>query len=167
MLEMVYKWSDGWVVAWMEGVGMNKDESFTWTVFLPPLVTMLSELVGYWNAWKEIAFQISGIFWMIRSSGGQLILDWYQFQTSTLLPARSTTCAAGSDSAIPSSPKGFTCKSFSLSKVGECVYSILWRRMKKSLKIKVKNIVCQLITWNRFGTLNIWLGFDHFTSRSC
>ena len=75
MLEMVYKWSDGWVVAWMEGVGMNKDESFTWTVFLPPLVTMLSELVGYWNAWKEIAFQISGIFWMIRSSGGQLILD--------------------------------------------------------------------------------------------
>ena len=75
MLEMVYKWSDGWVVAWMEGVGMNKDESFTWAVFLPPLVTMLSELVGYWNAWKEIAFQISGIFWMIWSSGGQLILD--------------------------------------------------------------------------------------------
>ena len=56
-------------------VGMNKDESFTWAVFLPPLVTMLSELVGYWNAWKEIAFQISGIFWMILSSGGQLILN--------------------------------------------------------------------------------------------
>ena len=47
---------------WLDGgVGMNKDESFTWAVFLPPLVTMLSELVGYWNAWKE--FFSSSDFW--------------------------------------------------------------------------------------------------------
>ena len=54
----------GWMGGWLDGgVGMNKDESFTWAVFLPPLVTMLSELVGYWNAWKEIAFLgFSGYF---------------------------------------------------------------------------------------------------------
>ena len=42
--------------------------------------------------------------------------------------------------------KGFHLQKFLPVKGWRCVYSILWRRMKKSLKIKVKNIVCQLIT---------------------
>ena len=51
---------------------MNKDEYFTCAVFLPPLVTMLSELVGYWNAWIKIAFQISVFFWMVWILDGTL-----------------------------------------------------------------------------------------------
>ena len=44
---------------------------FTCAVFFPPLVTMLRELVGYWNACKKVAFQTSGFCSVIwRSDDG-------------------------------------------------------------------------------------------------
>ena len=85
--------------------------------------------------------QCSVSWWGIGMPGIKLPKVWSDLystlscQTSTLLPPRSTSWA-GADSDISTSAKVFTCNIFSSCERSECA---VWRRMKKSLKIKVKN----------------------------
>ena len=97
----------------------SNNESLTCAVFLPPLVTMLSELVGYWNACNRC---ISSNSWIIFGVENLEIPGWELLPPHSSHRGRPLELEATPPSSPPPkrvSPENFNCWA-RLESVGVC-----------------------------------------------